>query len=226
MVDSPHDCDSTFCVDDFLRNLAIHSQIQEVRIRTLFVMTQFTKTCLKPLVVLSMAILLLSNVSLAQARPSVSDKEQVNLQRILYALNASNEILSEAQRNADKQDRFRFSYHCLILDINLVKKGLHTAINGTQTQAFQNQELCIEYGFAGHFGNESALLQQYINELQSLLPIVHETSSYVNQQQRTRFNYNILSSDIKTIIMGIERSLIGSGDALRQFPALRGKYSQ
>lgn len=189
-------------------------------------MTQFTKNCLKPLMMLSIVILLLSNASVTQAGPSVSDKELVNLQRILYELNASNEILSEAQRNADKQDRFRFAYHCLISDINLVKKGLHTAINGTQNRAFQNQELCIDYGYSGQFGSENALLQQYINELQILLSIVLETARYANQQQRTRFNYDVLSSDIKTIIMGIERSLIGSGDELRQFSALRGKFSQ
>ncbi len=165
-------------------------------------------------------------MSVSEARPTLSEKEQSTLQRILYELNASNEILQEAQRNADKQDRFRFSYRCLVTDINLVKKGLYTAINGTQNRAFQNQELCIEYGFSGQFGNENALLQQYINELQSILPIVHEASLDTNQQYRARFNYPVLMSDIKTIIIGIERALIGSGEQRRKFPVLRGKYAQ
>ena len=189
-------------------------------------MTLYKKTCFKPLFIISITLFLLTNAGLSQARPIVSEQEQSSLERILYELNASNAILLEAQRNADKQDRFRFSYHCLVADINLVKQGLYTAINGTQNRAFQNQALCIEYGFSGQFGNENALLQQYINELQSILPIAHEASVHVNQQYRVRFNYQVLISDIKTIISGIERALIGSGEALRQFPVLRGKYSQ
>ncbi|WP_299874177.1 RAQPRD family integrative conjugative element protein [uncultured Cocleimonas sp.] len=178
-----------------------------------------------PLIV-TITFIFLSVMAVTEARPTLVVEEQSTLQRILYEMNASNELLQEAQRNADNQDRFRFSYHCLVMDINLVKKGLYTAINGTQNHAFQNQELCIEYGFSGQFGNENALLQQYIHELQSILPIAQEASRYANKQNRARFNYQILISDIKTIISGIERALIGSGDQIRQFPVLRGKYAQ
>ena len=189
-------------------------------------MTHYKKPCFNSLIIGMLSLCLFSLAGVSQARPLISEQEQASLQRILYELNASNEILLEAQRSADKQDRFRFAYHCLVTDINLVKKGLYTAINGTQNRAFQNQELCIEYGYSGSFGNENALLQQYINELQSILPIVQSASRYANQQQQARFNYSVLSSDIKTIIMGIERSLIGSGEQLRQFPVMRGKFSQ
>jgi len=189
-------------------------------------MTMLKKKLLTPLLMLSMVLVVVVSIEDSHARPTISHKEQAMLQRILFELNASNELLQEAQRNADKQDRFRFSYRCLITDINLIKKGLHTAINGTQNRAFQNQELCIEYGFSGQFGNESALLQQYIQELQSVLPIIRESSLNANKGYRARFNYQVLSSDIETIVSGIERALIGSGEQLRTFPALRGKYSQ
>ncbi len=189
-------------------------------------MTLYNTLFSKRLLIVSIALFCLLNVGLCQARPTISEQEQATLQRILYELNASNELLQEAQRNADKQDRFRFSYRCLMTDINLIKKGLHTAINGTQNRAFQDQELCIEYGYAGQLGNESTLLQQYINELQSVLPLVHESSLHTDSALRARFNYQVLSSDIKTVIAGIERALIGSGEQLRTFPALRGKFSQ
>ncbi len=185
-----------------------------------------TYTNVKSPLIVMISFLFLLSVGVTQARPTLVVEEQSALQRILYELNASNELLQEAQRNADKQDRFKFSYHCLIMDINLVKRGLYTAINATQNHAFQNQELCIEYGFSGRFGNENALLQQYIHELQTILAIAHEASRYANKQNRARFNYQILISDIKTIIGGIERALIGSGNEIRKFPVLRGKYAQ
>lgn len=180
----------------------------------------------KFITILSIVTILGLNSGLSQAQTTISEQEKVVLKRIMFELNASNELLQEAQRNADKQDRFRFGYRCLVTDINLIKKGLLTAIHGTVNQAFQNQELCIEYGYTGQVGNESHYLQQFIQELQSLLPLVHESSLQANKTYRARFNYNVLSSDIETIIAGIERALIGSGEQMRTFPVLRGKFSQ
>ena len=182
-----------------------------------------TQTLLSMIAML--AILSLSS-GISHARPSISKQEKAILQRIMHEIHASNELLQEAQRNADRQDRFRFTYRCLITDINIIKKGILTAIHGTENRAFQNQELCLEYGNAGKYGNESQFLQQYIQELQSLLPLVQKSSLQANRTYRARFNYQVLSSDIQTIIAGIERALIGSGEQIRTFPVLRGKFSQ
>jgi len=84
-------------------------------------MTHYKKSCLNTLIMGMLFLCLFSLAGVSQARPLISEQEQASLQRILYELNASNEILLEAQRTADKQDRFRFAYHCLVTDINLVK---------------------------------------------------------------------------------------------------------
>lgn len=162
----------------------------------------------------------------AYARASISVDEQRILQGIVNELRAADELIQEAQRNADRQDRYRFGYRCLITDINLVQRGLLTAIHGTANRAFQNQELCADYGYSGQYGNESAFLQQYIHELQALIAFSKYAASKAKQHGPARFNYEILQSDIETIIAGIERALVGSGEQPRTFPVLRGKFAQ
>ncbi len=149
-----------------------------------------------------------------------------SLKRILLELDATNPLIEEAQRRSDRQDLYRFNYHCLVADLNLLKHGLRAAIYSVKYQSRQFQGLCGDYGYTGALGGESTRLSMLMNELENLTPIIKEAKQQIDDRLRIRMNYQALIGDLDTIISGLQQALTGAGEQPRKFSALRGGFSQ
>ena len=152
--------------------------------------------------------------------------EADDLKRVLLEIEALKPLIEEAQRRSDHQDRLRFNYRCLITDLNLLKHGLRSAIYTVKHQPRQYQALCGDYGYSGPLGGESENLSMLVNELQSLIPIIHQAKLHGDPSSRIQINYQALESDLDTMISALQKALMGAGDQPRSFPALRGAFSQ
>lgn len=146
------------------------------------------------------------------------------LKRVLGEFTAIQTIIDESINRTDRQGRFRFDYVALQQDLHIIKHGVRAAVYGSRFRPKQYRELNGDYGDVGVVG-EAELLQMLIQELQALLPILHDAQHQANGMKRIRLNYKALQGDIDTVISGIQQALAGSGDHPRSIPILRGDFS-
>jgi len=147
------------------------------------------------------------------------------LKRILGEFNAIQVLIDESINRTDHQSRFRFDYTALQQDLHIIKYGLRTAVYGLRFRPKQYRELNGDYGDVGVVG-EAELLQMLMQELQALIPLLHDARQQASEMKRIKLNYKALQGDINTVISGIQQSLAGSGDHPRSIPILRGDFSR
>jgi len=145
------------------------------------------------------------------------------LKTVLDGFDETKPLIIEAQKNADRQDRFRFAYHYLYSDINVIKRGISSAVWGREIRNYKATNLFGDYGFVGKT-EEAKLLQMFINELQFLKSKVIEASIKTKHENNgiRKINFNFITADINAVIGKIQNALAGSGSHARKYPALRG----
>ena len=83
--------------------------------------------------------------------------------------------------------------------------------------------LPISFANADTDGERTALTQ-FIHELQSIEPLIHQAESQTNPNSRIHFRYDWLRQDLLWVRQGIEAHIDAPRSEPRTFPPLRGDY--
>ena len=144
------------------------------------------------------------------------------LQDMALSVQELGPLISEAQRNTDRSERFRFQYKDLISDLAIIHNGLVSAATGKEDRSHQVRSLFLHYGHVGRTAEARYLtmlkqeLQRLKNRAISLAPQVKDAES------NRKTNYHFIAADFSSVIDAITVALAGSGDRPRRFPALGG----
>jgi RAQPRD family integrative conjugative element protein len=168
-------------------------------------------------------LLLLLLVLLLPLMPiKASEYDLSPLQEMALSVQELEPLISEAQRNTDRAERFRFDYKNLISDLAIIHTGLIFAATGQQDTAHKVRSLFIQYGTVGNTA-EAKYLSLLKHELQRLKNRALLLASHPETSDEKRMiNYQFIGADFSSMIDAITVSLSGSGDRPRQFPALGG----
>ena len=169
-----------------------------------------------------LSLLLLLSLPLMPINASEYDLSP--LQEMALSVQELGPLISEAQRNTDRAERFRFVYKHLISDLAIIHTGLVSAATGKEDRAQQVRGLFIHYGYVGNTV-EARYLTLLKRELQRLKNTALSLASRPEAVDATRtINYQFIGADFSSMIDAMTVALAGSGDRPRQFPALGGGH--
>lgn len=156
--------------------------------------------------------------------PAAAADYPVSLESILDDLTASFTIIDEAQRNADRQERFRFEYQDLRADLVTVKQGLRAALQGAEQGSFLPRALFVQYGYAGK-RTESRFLLLLIQELNRLHDDCLRLEAMESESgTNRRVDFNFIASDLSAVVDAIRIAIAGAGERPRRFLSGSGEY--
>ena len=167
-----------------------------------------------------LSLLLLLSLSWTSIKASEYDLSP--LQDMALSVQELRPLISEAQRNTDRAERFRFEYKNLISDLAIIHMGLVSAATGREDRAHKVRSLFLHYGSVGNTA-EAKYLSLLKRELQRLKNKALALAARPAALGETRtINYQFIGADFSSMVDAITVALAGSGDRPRQFPMLGG----